>query len=82
MPHYHKQGKIPTKRHIVFKKPDGGLYAEQVVSTEGFSDLYSVVYHLTPPTQVLKIDEPYSVAPEIFNDKNMQNRSFKGFNVE
>jgi homogentisate 1,2-dioxygenase len=81
MPHYHKLGKIPAKRHIVFRKPNGGLYAEQVVSTEGFSDLYSVVYHLSPPTQVLKIEEAYSVAPEIFNDKNMQNRSFKGFNV-
>ncbi len=81
MPHYHKLGKVPPKRHIVFRKPNGDLYAEEVVSTEGFSDLYSVVYHVYPPTQVLKIDEPISVAPEIAYEKNMQHRSFKGFNV-
>jgi homogentisate 1,2-dioxygenase len=82
MPHYHKLGKLPPKRHIVFRKPDGGLYAEQVVSTEGFSDLYSITYHLYPPTRVLKIDEPFSVAPEIVQEKNMQNRSFKGFDIK
>jgi len=82
MPHYHKSGKIPPKRHIVFRKPNGDLYAEQVVSTEGFSNLYSVVYHLYPPTRVLKIDKPYSVMPEIAYENNMQNRSFKGFKVE
>ncbi len=82
MPHYHKLGKLPSKRHIVFRKPDGELYSEQVVSTEGFSDIYSITYHLYLPTKVLKIDEPFSVAPEIVYDKNMQNRSFKGFEIE
>ena len=81
MPHYHKSGKIPNKRHVVFRKPDGDLYAEQVVSTEGFSDLYSIVYHLYPPTQVTKIDEPFSVEPEIAFEENMKNRSFKGFDI-
>ena len=82
MPHYHKLGKLPPKRHIVFRKPNGELYAEQVVSTEGFSDLYSITYHLYPPTRVLKIDKPFSVAPAIVEEKNMQNRSFKGFDIE
>ncbi len=82
MPHYHKLGQVPPKRHIQFRKPDGGLYAEQLVSTEGFSDLYSLVYHNYPPTMVSKIDEPYSVAPEIALEKNMQNRSFQGFSIK
>ena len=82
MPHYHKLGNIPSKRHVQFRKPDGSLYAEQVVSTEGFSDLYSVVYHCHPPVNVLKIDEPYSVAPTVAIDKNLQNRSFSGFDVK
>lgn len=81
MPHYHKLGKIPSKRHIQFRKPDGGLYAEQLVSTEGFSDLYSLVYHTHPPTLVSEIDEAYSVAPEIAIKKNLQHRSFQGFKV-
>ncbi|PKP28044.1 MAG: homogentisate 1,2-dioxygenase [Bacteroidetes bacterium HGW-Bacteroidetes-22] len=81
MPHYHTLGQIPRKRHTVFRKPDGSLYAEQLVSTEGFSDLYSLVYHCYPPTMVLHIDEPYSVAPEVAVDPNMQHRSFNGFEV-
>ena len=81
MPHYHRLGHIPPKRHITFRRPDGGLYAEQLVSTEGFSDLYSLVYHCHPPTQVLKIDPAYSVAPKIADPDNMQHRLFKGFDV-
>ncbi len=82
MPHYHKAGKIPPKRHTQFRKPDGSLYSEQLVSTEGFSDLYSVTYHSYPPTMVTKIDEPYSVAPEIAVEKNLQARSFYGYNIK
>ncbi|MCB2219152.1 MAG: homogentisate 1,2-dioxygenase [Bacteroidetes bacterium] len=81
MPHYHKLGKIPAKRHVQFRKPDGTLYAEQLVSTEGFSDLYSLVYHCYPPTLVSEVDKAYSVEPEIVMRKNMQHRSFLGFNI-
>lgn len=82
MPHYHRLGTIPQKRHTIFKKPDGGLYAEQLVSTEGFSDIYSLTYHCNPPTEVLAIDESYSIAPEIAEAHNMQHRSYKGFDVK
>lgn len=82
MPHYHTLGKIPRKRHTQFRRPDGELYSEQLVSTEGFSDLYSLVYHVHPPTLVLKIDEPYSVEPEIAIEKNLQHRSFRGFDIK
>ena len=82
MPHYRKLGKIPRKRHIQFRKANGDLYSEQLVSTEGFSDTYSLVYHHYPPTRVLKIDKSFSVAPEIAINKNMQNRSFQGFKAK
>ncbi len=82
MPFYHRLGEIPHKRHTQFRKPNGELYAEQVVSTEGFSDDYSLVYHTHPPTKVKAIDEPYSVAPEVFIEKNLQHRSFQGFSVK
>ena len=81
MPHYRKLGEIPHKRHTQFRKPDGGLYAEQLISTEGFSDIYSLTYHVYPPTIVNKIDDPFSVTPEIAIDKNMQHRSFQGLKV-
>ncbi len=82
MPFYYKLGKVPRKRHVQYRKPDGGLYAEQLVSTEGFADDYSLVYHTHPPTLVSQIDEEFSVAPEVAIEKNMQHRSFKGFNVK
>src|ERR1035438_760639 len=81
MPHYFSLGKIPHKRHVIFRKPDGGLYAEQLVSTEGFSENYSLAYHCYPPTRVLEIGESWSVAPEIAHDPNMQHRSFQGMEV-
>ncbi len=82
MPHYISLGKIPHKRHTQFMKPDGGLYSEQLVSTEGFSDAYSITYHVHAPTLVKSIDEPYSVAPEIAVENNTQNRSLQGFSVK
>ena len=82
MPHYFSLGTVPHKRHTIFRKPDGGLYAEQLVSTEGFSDVYSLVYHCHPPTRVRKIDKDYSVAAEIAIDQNMQHRSFFGLNIQ
>lgn len=81
MPHYHMLGSIPAKRHTQFRKPDGTLYSEQLVSTEGFSDLYSLTYHLYPPTMVKAIDSPITVKPEIAVQNNMQHRSFQGFNI-
>jgi homogentisate 1,2-dioxygenase len=82
MPHYQLRGEVPHKRHTIFRKPDGGLYAEELVSTEGFSDVYSLIYHAYPPTMVKSIGEPINVAPQIALDKNMQHRSFKGFAVK
>ncbi len=82
MPHYHTLGKIPHKRHTQFRKPDGGLYAEQLVSTEGCSDTYSLVYHTHPPTAVSRIDKEYPMAPEIAVDVNLQHRSLNGFQVK
>ena len=54
MPFYQTRGKIPNKRHIVFKNPKGGIYYEELVSREGFSYMYSNLYHLNMPTQVMK----------------------------
>jgi homogentisate 1,2-dioxygenase len=81
MPHYFSLGLIPRKRHIIFRKPYGSLYAEQLVSTEGFSDNYSLVYHCHPPTMVNSIDPSYDVAPEIAENDNMQHRLFGGMDI-
>ena len=82
MPHYITRGSIPAKRHTQFRKPDGGLYSEQLVSTEGFSNVYSLIYHNHPPTIVTNIEEAINVAPKVVSHKNMQHRCYKGFGVK
>jgi homogentisate 1,2-dioxygenase len=82
MPIYQKLGKIPPKRHTTFRKEDGSLYAEEVFGTAGFAGNASLVYHLYPPTRVIRYDEPYSVAPEIALEKSLKPQSFKGFDIK
>jgi homogentisate 1,2-dioxygenase len=82
MPYYHSLGSIPHKRHTQFRKPDGGLYSEQLFSTEGFSNDYSLLYHLHPPTQIIKTEKPVDVAPKIAEEKMLSHRSFEGFNIK
>jgi homogentisate 1,2-dioxygenase len=82
MSHYQHLGKIPRKRHVQFRQKDGSLYAEELVGTQGFSGVSSLVYHLYPPTIVSKKGRPYSVEPEIAIDKNLSALSFKGFSIE
>ncbi len=52
---YHRLGAIPPKRHIQFRKPDGSLYAEELMSTKGFSGIYSNAYRLAPPTKIKQL---------------------------
>ncbi len=82
MPHYYTLGKIPHKRHTQFRKPDGGLYSEQLFSTEGFSDDYSLLYHCHPPTQIIKTEPQVDVSPQIAEEKMLQHRCFEGFNIK
>lgn len=79
MAFYYKLGKIPAKRHTQFRKDNGDLYAEELISTEGFNSTYSLVYHCYPPTLVTDIGEPFSVEPKVVESRNMKNRSFITF---
>lgn len=79
MPHYYTLGQTPHKRHTQFRKPDGSLYHEELVSTEGFSNVYSLVYHVHAPTLVHKVSEPVSIKPEVAVEENIKHRAFLGF---
>lgn len=81
MPVYHRLGKVPHKRHTVFRKPDGGLYCEELLGTLGFSGVATLAYHLHPPTDVKEIGEPWSAMPDIIQRTNLRNLSFRGFDV-
>ena len=82
MPIYHSLGVIPDKRHIVSRQPGGKLYQEELVGTQGFAGLSSLVYHLHAPTQVKQKGKPYSVKPVIAIDNGLNAMSFNGFDVK
>lgn len=81
MPHYYSLGSIPHKRHTQFRQPNGKLYSEQLFSTEGFSSNYSLLYHVHPPTKIIRTEEPVDVSPKAATDNILKHRCFKGFNV-
>jgi len=81
MPLYHSLGKIPHKRHTVFRKKDGSLHYEQLFGTIGFDGMSSLMYHLHRPTQVKEVDKAVDVSPEAAVQYNIKSRLFKGFLV-
>ena len=82
MPHYISLGNIPHKRHTQFRKLDGTLYSEQLFSTEGFTNDYSLLYHCYPPTQIIETDDPIDLSPKVAEEKMLKHRSFEGFNIK
>ena len=82
MPIYHKLGKIPQKRHTIFRKEDGNLYNEQLFGTIGFDGMSSLLYHIHRPTMVKEILESRDVSPKIAVAKNMTARKLIGYDAE
>ncbi|HEY8934238.1 MAG TPA: homogentisate 1,2-dioxygenase [Cyclobacteriaceae bacterium] len=68
MMYYHRLGKIPPKRHTQFRQADGSLYSEELVTSEGFSGIYSSLYHINPPTRIKSLQEPVKYGPSKIND--------------
>ncbi len=77
MPYYTKLGKIPSKRHVQFRRPDGALYSEEVFGTEGFVGPTSTLYHIHPPTQVIGWKTLYGTKPEYVEQDVMRMRHLK-----
>jgi len=81
MPHYHRLGNVPRKRHTQFRRPDGELYSEEVVGAEGFSGISSIAYHIHPPTVIDRIDDPIAVVPEYVDSKFIHHRHLRGSQI-
>lgn len=56
MPYYRRAGALPAKRHIQFRRPDGGLYAEELMGEEGFTGDSSLLYHRRAPAAIVKYE--------------------------
>jgi homogentisate 1,2-dioxygenase len=76
MPIYHTLGKIPRKRHIAFKKPGGGIYAEELVGHEGFTGTSALMYHIHPPTTVKSVRRVREIKWEADPDQTLHHRHF------
>jgi len=81
MPIYHRQGKVPSKRHTIFENPKGGIYNEQLFGTIGFDGMSTLSYHIHRPTMVHSIGDPIDIRPEIAFERNITSRLLKGFQV-
>ena len=81
MPFYHKLGQIPHKRHTQFRKPDGGLYREEVMGLEGFSGLQSILYHHYLPPRVVNVEDMGSTEVEYSDFGPIRHRAFATSNA-
>lgn len=75
---YHKLGKIPHKRHTIFKGEDGQLRYEELFGNEGFSGSSSLLYHVHRPTQVTQVAKPVNIEPVVKVSDNITSRKIKG----
>ncbi|MFL6101289.1 MAG: homogentisate 1,2-dioxygenase [Actinomycetales bacterium] len=53
MAHYLSIGEVPHKRHTQHRRPDGGLYYEELMGEEGFSSDSSLLYHRELPSAIV-----------------------------
>jgi homogentisate 1,2-dioxygenase len=77
MPIYHQLGRIPRKRHVAFRKPDGSLHPEELVGNKGFTGLSSLLYHLRLPTAVKSVRHLRDLGWEAESDRTLRHRHFR-----
>jgi homogentisate 1,2-dioxygenase len=81
MPPYLRLGSVPRKRHIAHPNVPGfkneGIYYEEVVTLSGFSRAYSLVYHLRPPTRVVRVEPAGAVPLELADQPALRHHHLK-----
>ncbi len=53
MAYYRRCGDVPPKRHTQHRRPDGGLYSEELMGEDGFSSDSSLLYHVGVPSAIV-----------------------------
>jgi homogentisate 1,2-dioxygenase len=82
MPFYHRLGQIPNKRHTQFRKADGTLYAEELMGTNGFAGISSLLYHHRPPTAVQKVIGSWAVDVALEKQGALSHRHFRTWDCQ
>lgn len=74
---YRQLGDIPSKRHKIFRRPSGELYAEELVGNMGFVGPSSLLYHVRRPTAVRAVKTLQPVIREAADQAPLQHRHFR-----
>lgn len=81
MSRYLKLGSVPPKRHVAHRQDPGfrgeGICYEEVVTTAGFGQAYSICYHLRPPTRVRKVEAAGEVPLETVRQPALRHHHLK-----
>ncbi|HWG37076.1 MAG TPA: homogentisate 1,2-dioxygenase [Terriglobales bacterium] len=77
MPFYHRLGKLPAKRHSIFRQKDGSLHPEELVGNHGFTGPATLLYHVHAPTRVRAIRHLRDVALIADPEPTFRHRHFK-----
>ncbi|MBI5549029.1 MAG: homogentisate 1,2-dioxygenase [Deltaproteobacteria bacterium] len=81
MPFYVRQGELPRVKHTAFRKADGSLYREEMVSTRGFSGAYTTRYRLNVPSGAVRQRELAVPRPEPWPEAPVLWSHFKTFEL-
>ena len=80
--YYYKLGEIPHKRHVQYRQPDGSLYHEELMGIHGFDGIQSILYHIHPPTEVLRAEVVRPVEIEYEEQEHLRCRHFRSAGVD
>jgi homogentisate 1,2-dioxygenase len=79
---YQQLGRIPRKRHLAFRAPDGSLHPEELVGSKGFSGPSSLLYHLRLPTAVKSVRLFRDLTWAAETDRTLRHRHFRTGGLE
>ena len=77
MPFYVKHGQMPPKRHTVLRKPDGGIYYEELIGNKGFTGISSILYRINRPTEITNIQPLKDLQWEAHGDSRLRPRHLR-----
>jgi homogentisate 1,2-dioxygenase len=80
--YYVRHGSVPPQRHTQHRRPDGGLYAEELFGVEGFTGRSSLMYHMTPPTVTHRIEPVRRVSIEAADEPVHRHHLVKAWGLE
>jgi homogentisate 1,2-dioxygenase len=67
---------------MAFRKPNGGIYAEQLMGHEGFTGTASLLYHVYPPTTVKTVKRLRDLSYAADTDETLKHRHFRTSQVK